>query len=65
VPTAWISRRVAANQLDYADEEPRIRNMFADSLARHGMTPRMDEVYQAELRRPAAEGTSARSGGVT
>jgi len=23
--------------------------MFADSLASNGMTPRMDEVYQAEL----------------
>jgi oxalate decarboxylase/phosphoglucose isomerase-like protein (cupin superfamily) len=49
VPTAWISRRVGGDQLDYADEEPRIRNMFAESLAKHGMTPRMDEVYRAEL----------------
>src|ERR1700704_1258035 len=49
VPTAWISRRVGGDQLDYADEEPRIRNMFAESLAKHGMTPRMDEVYAAEL----------------
>ena len=23
--------------------------MFADALARHGMTPRMDDAYQAEL----------------
>ena len=23
--------------------------MFAQALAKHGMTPRMDEVYQAEL----------------
>ena len=23
--------------------------MFADALAKHGMTPRMDDAYQAEL----------------
>jgi hypothetical protein len=23
--------------------------MFADALARHGLTPRMEEAYQAEL----------------
>jgi oxalate decarboxylase/phosphoglucose isomerase-like protein (cupin superfamily) len=49
VPTAWISRRVGGDQIDYADERPEIRSMFADSLARHGMTPRMDDAYQAEL----------------
>jgi oxalate decarboxylase/phosphoglucose isomerase-like protein (cupin superfamily) len=49
VPTAWISRRIGGDQIDYADERPEIRSMFADSLARHGMTPRMDDAYQAEL----------------
>jgi oxalate decarboxylase/phosphoglucose isomerase-like protein (cupin superfamily) len=49
VPTAWISRRIGGDQLDYADEKPEIRKMFSDSLAKHGMTPRMDDAYQAEL----------------
>ena len=49
VPTAWISRRVGGDQIDYIDEPPAIREMFADALARHGMTPRMDDAYQAEL----------------
>jgi hypothetical protein len=26
-----------------------VRKMFADALARHGIGPRMDEVYAAEL----------------
>lgn len=25
------------------------RTLFADALAKHGLTPRMDEAYQAEL----------------
>ena len=49
VPKAWISRRVGGDQIDYADEKPVIRQLFSDALAKHGMTPRMDEAYQAEL----------------
>jgi oxalate decarboxylase/phosphoglucose isomerase-like protein (cupin superfamily) len=49
VPTAWISRRVGGEQIDYADEKPEIRTMFADALASHGMTSRMDDAYQKEL----------------
>jgi oxalate decarboxylase/phosphoglucose isomerase-like protein (cupin superfamily) len=49
VPTAWISRRVGGDQLDYADEQPEIRKMFAQALAKHGVLPRMEEVYKAEL----------------
>jgi hypothetical protein len=49
VPKAWISRRVGGDQIDYADEKPWIRQSFADALASHGMQPRMDEVYDAEL----------------
>src|ERR1700758_1891245 len=49
VPTAWISRRVGGDQIDYADESPRIREMFMDSLARHGIAPRMDDIYRAEV----------------
>jgi oxalate decarboxylase/phosphoglucose isomerase-like protein (cupin superfamily) len=49
VPKAWISRRLGGDQIDYADESPMIRTMFADELAKHGLDPRMDTAYQAEL----------------
>ena len=49
VPKAWISRRLGGDQIDYADEAPEVRRMFAEALARHGIQPRMDEAYQAEL----------------
>ena len=49
VPVAWISQRIGGDQIDYADEKPEIRSMFADALARHGVTPKMDDAYAAEL----------------
>jgi hypothetical protein len=49
VPKAWISRRVGGDQIDYADESPRIRQWFTEALASRGMTSRMDEAYEAEL----------------
>src|SRR5690348_123507 len=49
VPMSWISRRAGGNQIDYADEKPLVRAMFADALARHGLKPRMEDAYQAEL----------------
>ena len=49
VPKAWISRRVGGDQIDYADESPRIRESFSAALAKTGTAPRMDEAYQAEL----------------
>ncbi len=49
VPTAWISRRIGGDQIDYADERPEIRSLFAQELAKHGMQPRMDDTYKAEL----------------
>ena len=49
VPTAWISRRVGGEQIDYADEDPKIRNGFADALGKHGITPRMEDAYKKEL----------------
>ena len=49
MPTAWISQRVGGDQIDYADESLQIRDMFAQALARHGMAPRMDEVYRSEV----------------
>ncbi len=49
VPKAWISRRVGGDQIDYADEKPFVRKLFADELAKHGMTSRMDQAYAQEL----------------
>jgi hypothetical protein len=49
VPKAWISRRIGGDQIDYADEDPGVRTMFAEALARHGMEPRMSNAYEAEL----------------
>src|SRR5215831_10878659 len=49
VPKAWISRRIGGDQIDYVDEKPEIRTLFADELARNGLTPKMDGAYQAEL----------------
>ena len=42
VPLAWISRRLGGMQIDYADEAPEVRRMFADALARHGLKPKLD-----------------------
>jgi oxalate decarboxylase/phosphoglucose isomerase-like protein (cupin superfamily) len=49
VPMSWISRRMGGNQIDYADETPLVRSMFAEALAKHGLKPNMDEVYAKEL----------------
>ncbi|WP_395673495.1 hypothetical protein [Inquilinus sp.] len=48
VPKAWISRRIGGDQIDYADEKPRVRTLFAEALAKNGLTPRMDDAYEAE-----------------
>ena len=49
VPKAWISRRVGGDQIDYADETPLVRTMFAQELARRGLQPRMERAYESEL----------------
>jgi len=49
VMTCWISKRLGGDQLDYADESPRVRAMFAEALARHGLSSRMEEAYRKEL----------------
>jgi oxalate decarboxylase/phosphoglucose isomerase-like protein (cupin superfamily) len=48
VPKAWISRRIGGHQIDYADESPAVRTMFADALAQHGLNSQMDEPYELE-----------------
>jgi len=49
VPKAWISRRVGGDQIDYADETPVVRTMFAQELAKRGLEPRMNKAYESEL----------------
>jgi hypothetical protein len=48
VPKAWISRRLGGDQIDYADEDPKIRELFAAELGKQGLAPRMDAAYAAE-----------------
>ena len=48
VPKAWISRRIGGHQIDYADENPQVRSIFADALAEKGLEPRMEESYELE-----------------
>ena len=49
VPKAWISRRLGGDQIDYADETPMVRKLFAEELAKNGLSPRMDQAYAQEL----------------
>jgi oxalate decarboxylase/phosphoglucose isomerase-like protein (cupin superfamily) len=48
VPKAWISKRLGGDQIDYIDETPVVRKLFAEALAKHGMKPKMDEAYATE-----------------
>ena len=41
-------RRVGGDQIDYIDEKPEIRRLFATELAKHGIAPRMDAAYAKE-----------------
>src|SRR5271169_542432 len=49
VPKAWISKRGGGDQIDYTDEKPEIRRMFAAELVKHGSAPRMDQAYAKEM----------------
>jgi aconitase B len=57
VPKAWISKRAGGDQIDYADENPATRELFAKELAKHRLAPQMDKAYAAEK----AEQLSAQS----
>jgi oxalate decarboxylase/phosphoglucose isomerase-like protein (cupin superfamily) len=61
VPKAWISQRIGGDQIDYADEKPIVRKLFADELAKNGLQPKMEDAYQAELADlpPAPQSTAA------
>ena len=50
VPKAWISKRLGGDQIDYADESPKVRKLFADALAARGLTSRMDDAYAEEAK---------------
>ena len=45
----FVSKRMGGDQLDYADESPLVREMFAEALAKHGFEPQMEESYRKEL----------------
>jgi hypothetical protein len=45
----FISKRLGGEQIDYADEEPAVRRLFADELARNDIAARMEESYRKEL----------------
>ncbi|MBX2835514.1 MAG: cupin domain-containing protein [Gammaproteobacteria bacterium] len=49
VPKAWISQRIGGDQIDYADESPEIRTLFADALSANGLESNMATAYEAEL----------------
>jgi oxalate decarboxylase/phosphoglucose isomerase-like protein (cupin superfamily) len=63
VPKAWISQRIGGDQIDYADEAPIVKNLFADVLAAEGLEPQMDKAYQAELADlpPKLDGATSRA----
>jgi len=42
-------RRVGGDQIDYLDEKPEVRRIFAAELAKHGIAPRMDQAYAKEM----------------
>ena len=46
VPKAWISRRLGGDQIDYADESELVRTMFAELLAKNGLSPRMESALR-------------------
>jgi oxalate decarboxylase/phosphoglucose isomerase-like protein (cupin superfamily) len=48
VPKAWISQRIGGDQIDYADEQTKVRTMFAQALAKIGLQSQMDVAYEAE-----------------
>ncbi|MGA8413993.1 MAG: cupin domain-containing protein [Xanthobacteraceae bacterium] len=48
VPKAWISRRQGGDQIDYADELPAVRQIFAEALVKNGLRSSMDQAYELE-----------------
>ncbi|MCF8563152.1 cupin domain-containing protein [Alicyclobacillus tolerans] len=49
VPKAWISKRLGGDQIDYADEDAQVRQVFESELAKNSLHSRMAPVYESEL----------------
>lgn len=49
VPKSWISQRIGGDQIDYADENQKVRTTFEKELVKQDLVPKMDEAYEAEL----------------
>jgi oxalate decarboxylase/phosphoglucose isomerase-like protein (cupin superfamily) len=56
VPKAWISRRLGGDQVDYIDEKPIVRKLFAEELAKNGMKSKMDQAYETEKAELSTQG---------
>ncbi len=48
IPKAWISTKLGGDQLDYSDENPKVRKMFEDELAENGVESKMEPFYKKE-----------------
>jgi mannose-6-phosphate isomerase-like protein (cupin superfamily)/oxalate decarboxylase/phosphoglucose isomerase-like protein (cupin superfamily) len=47
LPMSSISIRLGGDQIDYADEDPKIRATYAEECARGGVTSRMDQFFDS------------------
>jgi hypothetical protein len=45
-----VSVKSGGRQIEYEDEDPRIRRMYESELAKRGLRSRMDEVFAAPAR---------------
>jgi hypothetical protein len=48
------SVKTGGDQIEYEDEDPRIRQMFEDELAQRGVQSQMDGVYKAPMQSGAS-----------
>src|ERR687885_433405 len=46
-----VSVKEGGRQIEYEDQDPRVHEMYTRELARHGIQPRMDEVFATAGRR--------------
>ena len=47
-PRPGSASRLGGDQIDYADEQPAVRQLFAEALAKNGLESRMDKAYDDE-----------------
>ena len=48
VPKAWLNLKEGGEQINYADEDPMVRKMFEEELAKIGEQSKMGPAYEAE-----------------